>query len=1152
MLRKGYFAANRVCGLFILGLCVISCGALNVHAQTTYGRISGTLRDTAGATIPGATVVVSNVATNLVRTVTTDDDGFYTVTNLPVGNYDVEAQRAGFKKAARTGVSVVADARLTIDVTLEAGQITETVQVSATAGETVNTTSGEVARLVDQRQVQNLALNGRNYIQLVTLIPGAAILDEDQLALTTSLSISQAAVNGNRPNYNSLSVDGGFNMDSGSNNSQINNVGIDFIQEVKIQTSNFSAEYGRNAGAAINVVTRAGGNDYHGSVFEFLRNEKLDARSFFSPVRGKLRFNNFGWNFNGPIKKDKLFFFVGEEWKYIRRDAAPVRRSLPTRAERAGNFSARAGTLNVPTGYTAVDPANGAIVAAGQPIPGRNLANLRLNGQPVGVTPNGAALAAVYTAMEGIATSYTDTTAANNATFQQPNPFDFREDNIRVDYRINDKHSIYGRYLHDHYDLIDPFGTFIDSQLPTIPTNRLRPGSSWQLSYTWLISSTMINEAKINVSYNGQRIPPVGEFWKRETYNLTYPQLFSGGRFDNGIPNVSGTGFANFNGPAASLLSPTTDIAPSDNFTLIEGKHSIRMGVLVIRNRKDQNGRSLYTGNLVFGTAGNSRTTGNAFADTLLGNFRTYSEADNDPIGFFRFNQVEAFGSDSWKATSKLSLEFGLRYYHFTPTYIQANNVANFDPSRYNPGQAVTIIPSSGNIDPTKGGNRFNGLIRAGDGIPTDELGRVSAANNPLLLTVPTGAPRGFYQAKNKLAPRFSFAYSPFNDGKTAIRGGFGMYYDKVEGNLIYSQVNVPPFISQPQFENGNIANPSGGTASALAPFGAISAIDPDLEISNTMNFSLGVQRELPRGFFVEITYVGNLGRHLIRQPDLNAAPFSALAVNAALPAAQRVSVNALRPYKGFTNINFRLSDANSNYNGLQMYVAKRKGDLQLTAGYTWSKVLTDTSGNGDALDVGEDPFNRHYNYGPASFDRRQIFVATYDYAIPFLRNMKGIGGAVLSGWEISGITRYQSGQYFTPNASTSIGNRRADYVGGPVLLDNPGPNGWINPAAFAPAPDGRRGTSGVGIVQGPNLQTWDFSLRKQFKFNERFRLRFQADMFNAFNRANFRGPDLAFGTLVLTNPDGSPTRRPSNAAFGTISTTGPPRNIQFGLKLDF
>jgi hypothetical protein len=1133
--RKSWLSLSpyfQMCGVMVL----VFCAALGVSGQATSGRISGTVTDSSGAVIPNAAVTVTNSATNLVRTTQTDDSGFYTVTNLPVGTYSVQVERNGFKKANQTDNALAADTRLTINIALEAGAVSETVEVSTAAGETVNTTSGEVARIVDRRQVQNLALNGRNYMQLVTLIPGAAILDENQLALTTSLSISQAAINGNRPNYNSLSVDGGFNMDSGSNNSQVNNVGIDFIQEVKIQTSNFSAEYGRNAGAAINVVTRGGGNDFHGAIFEFLRNDKLDARSFFSPVRQKLRFNNFGWNFNGPIKKDKFFFFAGQEWKYIRQDAAPVRRNMPTRAERLGDFSLRSGVLNVPTGYTAINPATGAAVAAGQPIPGRNLANLRLNGAAVGVTPNGAAIAAVYTAMEKLAVGYSDTPTANNATFQQPNPFNYREDNIRLDYRFNEKHSIYGRYLHDHYDLIDPFGTFIDSQLPTIPTNRLRPGSSYQVSYTWLITPTLINEAKINASWNGQRIPPVGEFWKRETFGLTYPQLFSGGRFDNGIPNTTFAGngaMANFSGPSASLLSPTTDIAGSDNLTIIRGKHSLKTGVLIIRNRKDQNGRSGYTGTLAFNTNA-TRSTGNAFADALLGNFRSYSEADNDPIGFFRFNQYEGYVTDSWKITRNLSLEFGARFYHFTPTYTQANNIANFDPNRYDPSQAVTVL-ANGNIDPTRGGNRFNGLIRAGSGIPTEEQGRVSVSPAALAL-IPAGAPRGFYEPGNKVAPRFGFAYAPFGDDKTSIRGGFGMFYDKVEGNLIFSQVNVPPFVSTPNFDNGNLTNPSGGTPSTSALIGTINAIDPNLKIAYSMNFSLGVQRELPKGFFVEATYVGNNGRHLIRQPDLNQPSFAALTANLPANGGPNVNTNALRPFKGFTQILYRLSDANSNYNGLQLYAAKRKGNLELTASYTWSKALTDTSGNGDGVDVGEDPFNRHSNYGVASFDRRQIFVTTYDYRLPFFNKMKGVGGAVLSGWEVSGITRYQSGAYFTVTANTAIGTRRADYVGGPVLLASPGPNGWINPAAFAPAPATRRGNSGVGNVQGPNLQTWDFSMRKQFNITERFNLRFQADMFNAFNRANFRAP-----STVVTN-----------GGFGTITTTGPARNIQFGLKLNF
>ena len=1130
-------------------ILLIALAAVSASGQTIFGRISGTVTDSSGAIIPDATVTVRNNATNLERTAVTDGEGFYTVTNLPVGNYTVSAEQTGFKKSVQTGNVIAADTRLTVNITLEPGSVSETVEVSTTAGETVNTTSGEVARVVDRRQVQNLALNGRNYMQLVTLIPGAVILDEDQLALTTSLSISQAAINGNRPNYNSLTVDGGFNMDSGSNNSQVNNVGIDFIQEVKIQTSNFSAEYGRNAGASVNVVTRSGGNDYHGSAYEFIRNDKLDARNFFSPVKPKLRFNNAGWNFNGKIIKDKLFFFVGQEYKYIRQDAAPVRRILPTRAERLGDFSRRLagfdgiigtaddGVLRDPTkaASTCVAPvvnASGVVTT-----PAIRTGCFTGNIIPTGlITADGRAIASVFSAMEKLAVFYVDTPTANNSTFQQPNPFDYREDNIRLDYRINEKHSVYGRYLHDKYDLIDPFGTFITSPLPTIPTNRLRPGYSYQLSYTWLISPTFINEAKANASWNGQRIPPVGEFWERSTFGFTYPQLFSGGRFDNGIPNTTFAGAgspSNFNGPSGSLLSPTTDIAVSDNVTLIRGKHSMKTGFVVIRNRKDQNGRSNYTGQLAFNTNA-TRSTGNSFADALLGNFRSYSEANDDPVGFFRFNQFEAYATDSWKVRRNLSIEFGARFYHFSPTYTQANNITSFDPSRYDPAQAVTIL-ANGNIDLTKGGNRFNGLVRAGDGIPASDRGRVSVSD-AVLATIPTGATPGFYDAKNKIAPRFSFSYAPFNDDKTSIRGGFGMFYDKVEGNLIFSQLNLPPFVSTPNFDNGNLSNPSGGTPSSAALLADINSIDPNLDISSSMNFSLGLQRELPRGFFVEATYVGNLGRHLIRQPDINAPSFKALTANLPANGGSNVNINALRPFKGYNRILYRLSDANSNYHGMQLYAAKRKGNLELTVSYTWSKALTDTSANGDNVDVGEDPFNRRSNYGLATFDRRQIFVATYDYQVPFFGKLKGVEGAVLSGWEISGITRYQSGPYFTVTGNTAIGTRRADYVGGPVLLDNPGPNGWINPAAFAAAPATRRGNSAVGSVLGPNLQTWDFSMRKQFRLSERFNLRFQADMFNAFNRANFRAP----ATVVTTG------------GFGTIGAAGPARNIQFGLKLNF
>jgi Carboxypeptidase regulatory-like domain/TonB-dependent Receptor Plug Domain len=1133
--------------LFVIGVC------LPGQAQTVVGRVSGTVQDSAGATVPNAAITITNTATNLVRTASADQNGFYTVTNLPVGTYTIEAEQKGYKKAVIAGQSVTADARLTVDMTLEAGEVSETVEIVGTAGETVNTTSGEVSRVIDRQQVQNLALNGRNYIQLLSLVPGVALLNDDQLELTTSLATGNQSINGNRGQTNNVTVDGGFNLQSGSNASQINNVGIDYIQEVKIQTSNFSAEYGRNSGAQVSLVTRSGGNSFHGSAFEFIRNDKLDARPFFAPVRPTLRFNNFGYSIGGPIIKNKLFFFGGQEWKYIRRLSNAQRRTVPALAELSGNFRQRLrgfdgiqgtaddGVLRDPNfaTNTCVGPtvnAQGVVTIAAIRTGCFGGANAALwNIIPTSrITADGLAIANVYRTAVGLAAAFTDSPIGNNITFQQPNPLDYREDLVRLDYRINSKHSVYGRYIHDKNVLIDPFGTFITSNLPTIPSERLRPGTSVQVSHTWLVTPTFINEAKATGAWVAQRIPPFGELWKRETYGFQYAQLFTGGgRFENSIPDTTITGFANFFGAARSLLSPTTDINFSDTVTYVRGSHTFKSGASITRNRIDQNARTTYAGNVDFSTNGNTRTTNQAFADALLGNFRTYSEQALDPLGFFRFTQFESFVADSWKVAPRLSLELGVRYQFGQPIYTQANNLANFDPSLYNPAQAVTIL-ANGNIDTTRGGNRLNGLIRAGNGVPPEELGRVPGGDSAAVLAVPTGAPRGLYEGHHYFMPRVGFAYSPFGDNKTSIRGGFGMYYDRIEGNLIFPSLSNPPYASSALFNNANLSNISGGTTTA-APFAQINAVNPDLDTPYTMSSSLSVQRELPFGIFAEAAWVANLGRHLIRQPDINQPTFDQIRAN--IPPGPNVNVNALRPFKGYTAIRMRMSDATSNYHGMQLYAAKRKGDFLMTMSYTWSKVLTDASGFNDNP---EDPFNRKFNYGPATFDRRHIFSATYTYTVKLFSHTTGFVKALLDGYEISGIIRGQTGPYSTVTATgnAALGNRRADCLGGDGLfLDGArGPNGWADRTKFQAAPDGRRGTCGAGTLVAPGSQSWDFSLRRRISLNEKFKLQMQADIFNAFNRANFR--DLESNL--------------SSAAFGTLATTGPPRNIQFGLKLTF
>jgi hypothetical protein len=1116
---------------FVLPLLVLYAGG--VAAQSTTGRISGTVVDSSGAVLPGVTVTVTNEATGLTRSLITDSAGAYVVVSLPVGSYTVAAELAGFKKAATSGYQLGSDGRLTADFTLAVGQMSEVVEVTV-AGEMVNTVSGEVARVVDREQVQNLALNGRNYMQLATLIPGAPLLNDNALNIMTDLGIN-SSINGSRSNASLLTVDGGFNMDSGSNNSQISNVGIDFIDEVAIKTANFSAEYGRNSGANINVVTRSGSNDFKGSVYEYHRNNELDANDFFANARGvdrsRLRYNDFGWSLGGPIQKNRLFFFAGEEWKRIRRFTTPTFRTLPTTAMRNGNFS----------GITTVirDP------LTGLPFPGNVIPANR-------ITPDGRAIANLYGQMAGLASSFNDNPVANNALFQADNPFNFRQDLLRLDWQASDDHRLTIRLIHDNYDLVAPFGTFIDSQLPTSPTNRKRPGRNYQVAETWTIQSNLVNEFKANASWNSQRIFPTGDVWERDTYGFVYPQLFDNDdRFESSIPDTTVQGFASFNGVARALISPTTDIQVSDNVSWIKGAHTLKVGGLVVRNRKDQNGRSVYAGQVAFDPAGNSRTSGNAFADALLGNFRRYSESQYDPMGFFRFWQVEGFLSDDWRVSRSLSLEYGVRYTWHQPIYTQANNMANFVPALYDPARAVTVN-RNGTLVPNSG-NPYNGLIRAGDGVPDDELFRVPTGANALTLAVPSGAPRGFYDNQQLFGPRFSFAWTPKPDASMAIRGGVGLYYDRPEGNFLFGgggngPVNSPPYVQSSQFENGNLAAPGGGSTPAPAPIGTIAAVDPDFKVPRSWNWSLTVQRELPWGIFGEVGYVGSKGQNLMRQPDINLPAFDVLAANAALPAAQRANTNFLRPFKGYSAIFSRVSDGSSNYHAFQAFLSRRQGRLRWTGSYTYSRARdnasSNTSGTGgtETVDIAAE---RGGNWGPSDYDRPHIAVATWTWQLPFFKEEKGVG-RVLGGWEVSGIGRYQSGAPLTVVANTTIGTRRADFLGGDPYVPEAqrfasptaGNVAYLNPAAFVAAPDGRLGNSSRGQFRGPALTVFDISLRKGFALGGDVKLQIQADLFNAFNQTMLR-----FSGQSLNISDGG---------FGLLNQAAPPRNVQLGARLTF
>ncbi len=1104
-----------------LGLALLLTLSLtgSLHAQTSLGQIAGNVVDATGGVLPGATITITNVGTQAVRTITTDNSGFYTATNLPIGNYSITAAKSGFRGETRTGLSINADAHLTANFEMQVGATTEAVTVTAIQGETLNTTSGEVAHVIDQKQVESLPLNGRNYTQFMTLIPGAVVTNPDIFSETTSLSAGNQNINGNKSDSNNLTVDGAFNMVSGSNNSLVNNIGADFIQEVKIETSNFSAEYGRNSGPAFNIVTKSGTNQFHGSVFEYVRNNLFDARPFFSSAKTHLVFNDFGYAVGGPILKDRLFFFAGEEWKRLRQNQSPTQRTTPSSAELAGKFAGlTSGGKAVQLFYPGTKT----------PIPNNDISSM--------ITPDGRAIANVYAAMNKLG-QYTDSTnAVNNLTLTPTNPLDFREDIVRLDFRINQKHSIYGRWISDHNSLIDPFGTFSDGgNLPTTPTQRNRPGQSYLLSETWTVRPNIINQAIATFSYVSQHIPPVGENWKRDTFGFQYAKLFpTAGRYPTGIPEVGITSFAGFQGPNFALNSPTTDIQVGDTISIVKGNHLFKVGGVYVRNRVDQNGRPYYTGKIGFNASGSSNTTGYALADALLGNFNSYSEASADPTGFFRFNQPEAFAQDTWKATRNLSIEYGVRWQYIPAMYTQGNNMANFDPSVYDPAKAITVT-TAGKVIPGSG-NPYNGLVRAGNGVPADQAKRVPNINTAAFPLIPAGAPRGFYKMNGAFGPRVGFAYAP--DDKTSVRGGFGIFYYRAEGNVTFSQVNIQPFLQNVEFDFANLGNISAGTPNNTGLQGGINAIDPRLKNPYVEQYSLGVQRQLPQGMLLEATYVGNVGHHLLRNPNVNFPDLAQVAAGAAIKPTPTVA-NFYNPYKGFTSIAQYRSDSNSNYNSLQVYLSKRTGRIAYTIGYTFAKGLGDTQSNGSSNENWRD---LNYNYGEQNIDRKHAFVATVVWQLPTFRNRNLLLREAVGGIQVAGVVRAQSGAFWTIQSSSSTGNRRADYIGGNkyakanrFTLSNHQAQ-WLNPAAFAVVPNGRFGSAGVGSITLPGLQQGDVTLSKLFDFHERVQFKLQADAFNVLNHTNYSSLD--------TNV--------SDGGFGRLNGAYPNRQMQFGAKLIF
>lgn len=1085
----------------LLFLClVISLAGISVSQVVDSQQISGIVLDPSGAAVPRAEIAVINEATGLSRSVKSNDNGNYVVLNLPVGVYTITTTIAGFKKSVLSGVHVDVGSKPSVPIQLEVGQATESVEVQAGVV-MMQTTSAEIGSVVTSEEATQIQLNGRNYIQLMTLAPGVSQTVASGFALfgTYGVSGSGQSVNGIRTDSMNYFIDGVDNKDNGGGGNNFVNISPDALQQFRSTSSSYDASYGGTSGATVSVAVRSGGRDFHGNAYEYFRNDAIQGYPFIpinsAVVKPPLRYNNFGYTIGGPIyipghfnqSKEKLFFFFAQDFKRL-----------------------RVSTISTPS------------------VPTPAALNAALAGS---TTATGRALAAT------LLTSPTGTYTYLNRT-----PSDQQEYLIKVDYNASQKDHINGFYVHDFYSSLGNPTNYITFQ-------RRLPGliSSVQWTHTF-------NEKTVNVltgSFSGNIIlqtngigsnPQFGnKAILRSDYGLTYATLFNASQY---IPQITVTGYSGISVTPLNFNNYQRIYAAKDDFSRLIGNHSLKMGGYIWRGRKNQTAPPALNGQFTFAS----------LANLVQGNFSNYTEGSNVPQVQARFSQIETYLQDDWTATRRLTLNLGLRWQYMQPIYSWANNASAFRPAYYDPSKAATINPANGLISNSP--SPYNGLVLPGTHFPSKASAVVPTAvlNNPQVLALFHGLPNGLVNTYwTAFAPRVGFAWDVNGKQETVLHGGYGMAYERVEGNYYYGSVSQLPFTAVASLTSTGNADNLGSVGVTSAPTNISNSPDPNLAPPRIHNYSLGIQQKVTNNTTFELNYVGSRSTNLTWIRNLNQA------VAGTEQANPGIARNALRPYKGYAEIYQYTNGVHANYNSLQTRLLTRfskGGNVNLT--FTWSSALT----QGSAYNYSpQDSSDLAADYGPANFNQPKIFVASYVYPFQYWLRDHEWYKKILSGWQVSGITRIASGlpiNVIQPLGQSVAGNlvttsavaQRPNLVGNPYAHNG---KQYLNYAAFAVPGSGTYGNLGYDAIHGPLFHNWDAALQKNIPITEQIGIEFRAEMFNApnhmsfFTVANTLGSPQAGGTY---QPNFNSTGFQNN--FGQVTAATDPRTMEFVLRVHF